>query len=113
MPGICTSEIKHAVLETQSEFRNSPADVNVRALNPKASTRSFVASQIMTSLSTIAIRGASLIQYSPFVHTRWAPEQARIHDQSRGWAKQIAWPPSESFISPCGFPRQPLRLALT
>src|SRR5215472_2758986 len=61
MPGICTSAIKQEVLETQSEFKNSLADVNVRALNPKVSTRSFVASQTMTSSSTIAMRGASAI----------------------------------------------------
>src|SRR5215469_3623585 len=99
MPGICTSAIKQEVLETQSEFKNSLADVNVRALNPKVSTRSFVASQTMTSSSTIAMRGASAIPCTTILAQRWSSVRAQVHDQGRVLINKIGWRPSESFTS--------------
>src|SRR6516162_10237703 len=103
MPGICTSAIKHEVLETQSEFKNSVADVNVRALNPKVSTRSFVASQTMTSSSTIAMRGASAIPCSTILAQRWSSGRAQVHDQGRVLINKKAGDLANRLLLPAGF----------
>src|SRR5262249_11881635 len=58
--GICTSNIKHLVSNTDDERRNDSADKNVRAAYPSERTRLPVAAQTASSSSTIDISGISV-----------------------------------------------------
>src|SRR5215510_189676 len=57
--------MRHAVLETQSEFRNASAEEKLTADIPNVSTSSRVASPTISSSSTTAINGLSFTAIIP------------------------------------------------
>jgi hypothetical protein len=72
MPGICTSNIKHRVSDTNDERRNDSADANVWAANPIDLTRASRAPRIQSSSSTMDMSGVSVKRS---FHHRYAPRR--------------------------------------
>jgi hypothetical protein len=60
MFGICTSNIRHIVSDSNDDCRNDSADANVRVVNPRDLRRVSVAPRTASSSSTIAISERSV-----------------------------------------------------
>src|SRR5262245_32867538 len=89
--------MRHAVLETQSEFRNASAEEKLSADIPNVSTSSRVASPTISSSSTTAINGLSFTAIIPGRPPELGATLDRFDKQSDNFPKRLVGCPSVSF----------------